>query len=82
MKNAPQLAKSNIGKPPQKLKKLCRPNMSIKRQWPSMLADCVQILIWVSISRVKAPQWPNLKVHFEIWPSGALSQDTLTQIEI
>ena len=43
-------------------------------------SDCAQILIWVSVSRDKAQ--PNLKVHFEIQPSVALSQDTLTQIEI
>ena len=29
--------------------------VSIQRQWPAMLADCAQILIWLSVSRDKAP---------------------------
>ena len=66
-KNTPQPAKLNIGQPPSKIEKLCRPNIGIWGVYPEAMACNVGRLCWdfnlgECIWR-KSHQQPNLQVH-------------------
>ena len=72
------MGKSNIGTYPLKLKILESPNIG-------MLALCTLILIWVSVSEVKAPKslkFGNLRNWAKFKWVFFFTLDTLNQIKI
>ena len=66
--------------PPNTQNFIVQCGVSIQRQYPAMFVECARILIWLSVSREKAPK-PNFKVHFVIRPLGAVSQEPLPKIK-
>ena len=50
------------------------PQANCLTQWPAMLADCTQILIWVSVSWDKAPNGLFWKFTIKIGSRGFISR--------